>query len=1240
VSVDRTAREESIERGKLTGALDGVEYNRQRSYTDTGGSKNRAKNHFNTIQWRGDVRYNPYTGATAQSMHSKLSSSQPHLNITDQDSLLMPNDRIRKNMFEQDTSYEEEDGVGEEYGSGYRPALMKFEHGTIQKHTVAVTTPVFPSRPGIHNKFGSDPNLLESQLDRAGMTRPKTNGSEAVSPTKREERHSVSSSSTDASVGLPPTTEIARAYREHLLEKMEKSSKSRHRTTSSSTSPSHSASSIDGGNAASTSAGLSSKLKNITPSQMQAINVPDRAYYPRILPPPLDNKQDQSAEASHNEVEQQQHNPFLLHSGDFTTSHDVPDTLAYDRFTYSTLPRKSAELNRGQSGNIGFKEPVNGLHSPTKSRSYAQQPQKNGWNRTNELTKSLGSAEPRFQSDMPANQYSNFRGAPESGRVHYTDSTTTGSQSSTQPSSGSSSQGESDLDQGTNQGRMRAHQTRNQPIPPHWKAAAPRTVRPATVGPQKQGASNGIMAGTRSNISPQKPSVLPKPPVSKRNGSSLTPPPTTHERSTSGSPHKAIRSTVSQNSTSATLTHSPAVGFDSPDSSPSGGRRSQRQLKVGGASRSNFSDYVSLTSALFPKRVRLVRAFSCDSGEVTMSQGEEFDLHFVQSIKSAIIQDSSNVSYTIPLASVAKFSPIYDPFGAEKVAMQGFHFQTAGVLMDLKKTPHVVAATRRVDGGGVESSIEEGEVLVLNGVKNVFHGRLLKVFSLKHHIAKYIDETCGGNFTTNPNKIKMSLAEVYETSIPLPQMVQFHPTSSIQASFQSNLVLLKQFTMMKSVTATTPAASSGVLKSSAVNLSLDLNIDVHEVPVPESRVPQMRKKTQSLLDSSDRVSFTPYIDMPTTSSYMTQCALILNVDRKLEGYVAEIQTPSGFTSPRRQKSTAVNRQQSAGTQGPKSFHNSNVDSRIVTLEDKYSILESKVVEACDNLQKVSQKVDQIHLYLSKAQTAMTKHKRQLRESEERTSQQTTGSNSTRPHSSTGVAHHTSTDMANHKGSGSNSTHSKESSIDRSDSRLSSKLSSESESVDGGSSDQKSLNDDVFVIARPRSTTKPPVLPKPKDMLKRTNSNPTAIKELDSTDQQATGVKSHFSEAKKKFDHGDTATKATPLSVDTKRNFSFERRSASSYDMKPTSAETATNKEVSSIKIAPSDSIDLKHYLLDSSSPRHKPVSASSGTTDTKGSSETEFETSIEAITNDLTDWCTQVEDELTQLYNDSILSVS
>ena len=621
-----------------------------------------------------------------------------------------------------------------------------------------------------------------------------------------------------------------------------------------------------------------------------------------------------------------------------------------------------------------------------------------------------------------------------------------------------------------------------------------------------------------------------------------------------------------------------------------------------------FSDYVTLNSSMFPKRVQVTKGFCSNSTEVTLSRGEIFDLHFVREIKAAMLMDSNATQYAVPLNSVATMSVLYDPFDVERVALLGFHFKTAGAIMDLKNPPTVVAATRSFDGGNVESSVEENEILVLDGIKNVFHGRLLKAFSLKFNTMKYLDEKCSGNFNTHPAKIKMTLAEIYDSSIPLPQKILLHPgeiAPSIPASMQSNASILKQYTVKKYVVAS-PLMPSQVLSSLPVTIAADLDIDIQEVVRPDSQDSATRDVTRKLLESFDVRAVSPYVDMPSPSSHLAQCALLKNLDPKLEMYNAEVVTPSFITSPvskKRASPPITSRPSVMNTSNPiaemRLAMESKIEIRLKAVENKYEQIEMKVSKLADHLNEVSLKVDQIHTYLKNAQVAMTKHKKMLEQTKliseekdkpqksERSSNSSLTSENSTPASSSLSDHSRPNSKTpaqstkSHKGSRSSVTHSK------------------SSTTEFGTLDDpslKALDDDVFITKRITSE-KPPVLPKPKSLL---NIKPpvTRAKVTSTPKGQALGM----GNSEQKIEKESSAVKNEN-----------EKKETSSVI-----TDEVTEITSSHVRQSSHDSIDLKDYLL---------PTAPKSTSD-----------NLDAVTDDLADWCLQIEDELTQLYNESILS--
>ena len=1254
----------------------GNEYSRQRSNTNSSGyTQAGATQPFSTVQWRGEARLNPYTVAD-RPMHNKLSTSQPHLNKIDQQVLVKPNDRIRKSMFDQESGDEQEEGGGD-YGSSYMPNLMKISHGVVQKHTVAVNTPTVPTMPQL-NRFGSDPNILETGISSLDAPRKTREGAKGTTNDRRERTNSLSAASGGSGTNDPLTTSIARAYREHLIEKMEK------RKHSNSTSPSPSDSSAEssanqtlpgggsgGGGAGGGSGGgeeLTSKLRSISPSQLQGINVPDRACYPRILPPPLIGKQDLSYVTKDNEA-YLTNNPFLQHS---SAPPIAPQSAGYNatddvggRFSYGTLPRNTAggSMNGVQSANMGYKgrtQSVNQLHSGLSGGSGAYE--SDGPGKSYGESSQLPLGMPSLMVPHPKSQ--DFHGVESLGYSPY-DSSTSSSQSSSQQSSDNSQQ----LQQ--NPGTKMMHDWRSRMNQPSMGSQDPRVTRhmmKADSSNQRglDGAQKRIMTNNNNNNKP--PSVLPKPSAHRQNDNPLAL--VYHERSTSDPALNYARHTPTniinprldseaqwqqqqqqqqqqqlqqspqhhggrgKGGRSQHLTTSLLEIRESDEADERQGKRKAGRRSSG----ANLSEYTSLNSANFPKRVRVTGGSCSGPLGVPLPHGQEMDLHSVHDIKAALVVDSNKIRYKIPINTLARFSVIYDPFKVDRVAKLGFQFKTAGAIIDLKKPPHVVAATQGFDGGSFESSVDAGEVLVLQGVRNVFHGRLLKAFSLRHNITKFIDEGCAGNFTTAPDMVEMSLAQIYSSHVLLPLKVLLHtpPNSNLSSSIPTSLnlrsepVLLKRFAIHKSVIATTVSPeASPVSKIPVISIPLGLDVAVQEVQTTDRQLQSMQMRTRTLSDNFKGVFITHYLDMPSSESHAAQCALFMNLDLQQDGEMLDLDASNTQTKYRKD----------VGRTDPANLPTQGLDwkaeSRIKALEGKYASLENKMAEAHAQLAQVALKVGQVHTYLSKAQSAMTRHKKARnqsdRERDGRSSQKsTTGSTSGSSISSRG------------------------SSYSRPDSRQSLKNLSESENVDG--SDAKILSDDVFVT-RPRSTssnTKPAILPKPKKLIRRrssevkvhaasggegkmpVNSNLKGIAPASKGMAPAGAIKKGVAPA------GDIK-KGVASSGDGKKGMASAKKGVAPANdaNKGVIPSVGINKDV--IPVEENDIYDSLANYSSIGSERDSDINTEN-TPEISGSKDLdildmEFQ-SADTMTDDLTDWCLQVEDELTQLYNQSMLSIS
>ena len=227
--------------------------------------------------------------------------------------------------------------------------------------------------------------------------------------------------------------------------------------------------------------------------------------------------------------------------------------------------------------------------------------------------------------------------------------------------------------------------------------------------------------------------------------------------------------------------------------------------------------------------------------------------------------------------------------------------------------------------------------------------------------------------------------------------------------------------------------------------------------------------------------------------------------------------------------------------------------------------------------------------------------------------------------------------------------------------------SESESVDG-SADPKIFSDEVFAPTKPMSISpgggaKPPVMPKPKTLKK--NPNGKLLQKLKGK------VASKVKLVSRKETEGGSSSSISSASGSVEKTASSpapvakgEGRSESGR-VEPTTPSLEESLELVS---SADESVDLRDYLIETMLPNapkpplkpkpkprlsittsqttpgddHAPSPAPSSTppksNDVAESADTEVDIDQVMSMGDLTDWCMQVEDELTQLYNESILS--
>lgn len=1193
-------------------------------------------------------------------LHSILSASQPQLNKIDKKSLGRPRDRLTS-ILVGDSNEEDEASLKDDYGSSYNSSLMKISHGDVQKHTVAVTTPIVPFTSPSRNQASSDhPNNVESSQVVAGH--PPVNVEEQTTPQERprlhtspfhqqrEESNDVAASTEMNQLSL--SNPISRAYRQHLMNKMEQNKQlglvEQPLPTSQYQSNKENVftRSLDQiGELESPT--LSSTILNLSPSQLQALDMPDSACYPRILPPPNSKFVSGSAQVpstnnifndGQRHISSSGHDHVQAQYG--AMSNTTPPSI-WEAHSYIVQNHRQPTLPLNRSGSPSILESVklfeqahniampSGKSYGTLPRSHHQQHHKltsqvlSGREEIKKRAKSIDNLMISHEGDeagwpsSPNQSHSSLSpsahrdvvctsGSPQgvngmgewNGKQFYKQnggfsSSSCSSSSPTIPTAVTTGHFTSNIQSPGSHLPDRTH-----PISPQYSPDPHQSARIQS-----------------SQYSPSKHRVAPsvsRSPVHPKRIFSVTHP-SNHERTVS-MPSKASSCIAAQerglNHRSRSLSDKEVYTKDSETIIEKAQKRKMNPNEF------LLSDYISYHSVHLPKRVQITKGFCSDSTEVALSQGEVFDLHFVRQTKTVMMTDSNMIQYTVPMSSLAMFSILYDPFEVERVAILGFHFKTAGAVMDLKNPPAVMASTREVDGGRPDTSLKNGEVLIIQGVKNVFHGRLLRVFSLKTNSMKFLDDQCAADFTTNPTMIKMTLPQIYDCSIPLPQKAILYPSdtmaNSIPSSLLKNTFILKKFTIIKSVVATALAYVEMTSSSECPVLDLDvsLDVDIQEVAIGKSEQKEMLNTTQNLVNRFDESAVVPYVDMPDPSLHIVQCALLTNLNPKLVSYTTEIFPPDEVLLPK----TKIDIRKTLSDSGPKMNQEPDArrEQRLKTIEAKQEKIESKVSSICDRLDEVSHKMEKVYTYLNKAQLAMNEHKRKQSQTDQPRPRSVGGN---RP-----IASH-------HSGSGGkvSSSLSEASTIDsppirykfNSSKLVPGKAQSSKSKLHSTSSSMDENNDEVFVVKSP----KPPILPKPKILQK---------KKKDIGGNNLTGGQTTTNSNKTQKDNKLAKGKEPVKRCESGPLLSMkDKRSSTSRDAHTLPSFTKKMR----------DSIDLTDYLIPES-PRSNVTGVFGGKSQTSTQSIGERSTSaVESVGDiDITDWCSQIEDELTKLYNDSILS--
>ena len=176
----------------------------------------------------------------------------------------------------------------------------------------------------------------------------------------------------------------------------------------------------------------------------------------------------------------------------------------------------------------------------------------------------------------------------------------------------------------------------------------------------------------------------------------------------------------------------------------------------------------------FPLLVSISRLENPVSSDISIQKGQLLYVHFHKEFYTVDVKTSDDVKYKVPLRSSLSCSVLYQPHNNVTRAKSGYVFRNVSEVIHAKPLPKMLyVEVGYLSPNGEEiSSVEEGEILIINGVRSSNKVKVLECMDINTSEVKYLDETCNATFSTKSSHLNVDLSEVIQhLSLPLPVLL-------------------------------------------------------------------------------------------------------------------------------------------------------------------------------------------------------------------------------------------------------------------------------------------------------------------------------------------------------------------------------------------------------------------------------------------------------------------------------------
>ena len=163
----------------------------------------------------------------------------------------------------------------------------------------------------------------------------------------------------------------------------------------------------------------------------------------------------------------------------------------------------------------------------------------------------------------------------------------------------------------------------------------------------------------------------------------------------------------------------------------------------------------------FPIRVRVCKGFCGLDEDTSISDGDQFNVHFLKYTTIVAIEYENGSRFNVPLNSAIPFAILYNPHNNINEAMKGYRFDKVSDILQMGTLPSILWARKAYQGSTSDSSISANELLIVRKVRKQLLGKQqLKVYSLTTGKEKVLSANCAGNFSTKPRDVCLYLPEI------------------------------------------------------------------------------------------------------------------------------------------------------------------------------------------------------------------------------------------------------------------------------------------------------------------------------------------------------------------------------------------------------------------------------------------------------------------------------------------------